>query len=182
VGFTVNLSSVFLKLAEPITNDPEKLKKLDWQFLSAKDAQSGAHIFPSDSTLLTSPTVFASLSTSANIGTSSSSDVSGSGGNVSESGTKSASAVSNGTVGEFNFITQSFFLCWRALHLGLVQQYTKYQGILRALAHHQGGLETNDPQSVQYMVWKLTTDVLLLNSNTLRYVNQLVRSWKNIHH
>ena len=146
-GFTVNLSVVFLKLVEPIINDVEKLKKVDWKFLLSKDPVSGGKIFLKDSTKLAPSSVL----------------------NTDTDGSSSLSASEEETsTSDFTFITQSFFMCWRALHLGIVQQYNKYQGILRGLSHYSAGLETNDQNSITYLILKLINDVLLLGSNQLR--------------
>ena len=65
--------------------------------------------------------------------------------------------------GEFNFITQSFFITWRALHLGLVSQYTKYINLLRGLNRHHEDLMNDDPRAIALFAHKLSTDAMLLN-------------------
>ena len=69
---------------------------------------------------------------------------------------------------DFTFITQSFFMCWKALHLGVVSQCSKYEQILRGLSHYHAGLATGDPNSMHYFMTKVTTDVLLLAPDLLQ--------------
>eukprot|EP01038_Epipyxis_sp_PR26KG_P006656 gene6656-9137_t len=68
---------------------------------------------------------------------------------------------------EFNFITQSFFLCWKAIHQGVVSQCNKYSGIMRGLSHYHAGLETGDPHALHYLVLKMATDAQLLSNKFL---------------
>jgi ubiquitin conjugation factor E4 B len=70
----------------------------------------------------------------------------------------------------FNFNSQVVFMTWRALHLGVVQQYIKYYDILRGLSHFQAGLQTNEPRSVHYLIAKLIFDALLFSPDMLRDV------------
>ena len=63
---------------------------------------------------------------------------------------------------EFNFITQSLFMTWRTLHLGVVSQCNHYVHTLRGLSHYHNGLATGDPHAVHYFVLKMTTDAQLL--------------------
>lgn len=68
----------------------------------------------------------------------------------------------------FNFITQSFFLCWRALHLGVVKLCDGYINELRRLEHYRGGLDTNDPQAVFALISKIITDAQLLEPTLIQ--------------
>jgi len=63
---------------------------------------------------------------------------------------------------EFNFITQSFFICWRAIHLGLVSQFSKYINHLRRLNHFHSELANEAPHAISALVHKVTVDTLLL--------------------
>ena len=101
-GMLGNLSAVTFKLCKPFLDDTNKLKKVDWAFISHKDSEA---ILPRDCQKLTK----------------------------SLEGEKVDAIVPQAK--EFNFITQSFFITWRALHLGLVSQYTKYINYLRHLNH-----------------------------------------------
>jgi len=69
--------------------------------------------------------------------------------------------------GEFNFITVSFFVCWRAFSVGLVTIYSQYLNQLRRLNHFHAGLMTNDPNSVDALVRKVVSDTILLNPEFL---------------
>ena len=62
-----------------------------------------------------------------------------------------------------SFITQSFFMCWRALHLGYVQQCDQYYNNLRGLSHFHEGLANDEPRSIHYFLRKLCYDVQLFN-------------------
>lgn len=46
-------------------------------------------------------------------------------------------------------------MCWRSLHLGLVQQFVRYPNVSRSLSHYYAGLETGDAQAVGLMVMKV---------------------------
>lgn len=67
----------------------------------------------------------------------------------------------------FTFISKSFFLCWRALHLGVVPQCNSYLGILRGLNHYHDGLQTGEPHALHYWVLKVVTDILLVAPDLL---------------
>jgi hypothetical protein len=71
---------------------------------------------------------------------------------------------------EYTFISQSFFLCWRALHLGVVSQCNKYIQILRGLNHYHAGLATGDPHSLHYFISKMVADAQLLSPDLLHDV------------
>ena len=63
---------------------------------------------------------------------------------------------------EFNFITQSFFMTWRAIHLGPAQLCSSYINVLRMLNHFREGLETGEPRALHALLQKICTDVNLL--------------------
>jgi len=69
---------------------------------------------------------------------------------------------------EFTFVTQTFFMCWKALHLGVVSQCNKYIQILRGLNHYHAGLATGDPHSLHYFVAKVIADSQLLAPDLLQ--------------
>ena len=100
-------------------------------------------VFPADETPLTSPTEFSTV--------------------LSPSSTSEQSPMS--------FITQSFFLCWRGLHVGYAQQCTQYYQTLRALGHYQDGLSTDEPRSIHYLLQKLAT--VRLSYSLLVYITPL---------
>eukprot|EP01039_Chlorochromonas_danica_P011200 gene11200-12488_t len=62
----------------------------------------------------------------------------------------------------FTFISQSFFMCWRAVHLGIVPQCTRYKHIVRNLSHHFAGLQSGDQHAIAYFTMKSVADSLLL--------------------
>lgn len=64
---------------------------------------------------------------------------------------------------KFNFITQSFFICWRALHLGFVKLFDGYYNQLRWFDHVREGLERNEPRAIHSMVSKIVSDVMLFD-------------------
>jgi ubiquitin conjugation factor E4 B len=72
------------------------------------------------------------------------------------------------TAPPYNFITQSFFLCWRALHLGVVKLCDGYINELRRLEHYRSGLENNEPQSVFALISKILVDVQLLDPSMIQ--------------
>lgn len=63
---------------------------------------------------------------------------------------------------EFNFITQSFFMTWRAVHLGPAQLCSSYINVLRMLNHFRDGLETGEPRALHALLQKICADVNLL--------------------
>jgi ubiquitin conjugation factor E4 B len=144
-GFMINLGAVLLQLVRPVVSDPEKVKKINMDFVFSAEGQK---LFLPDTTKLM---------------VSSSSD--------SSSPTTTPQAPSSSTP-PLTFISQSFFMCWRALHLGLVTQANKYISILRGLSHWQDGLQTGEPHAVHYLVLKLSTDAHLLSPDLLRDVVQ----------
>ena len=95
-------------------SDPIKLKKIDWRFLTGSGSGPGSavlpgtiidtEIFPSDSTRLTSPSAFSSVSGASGSGSESSS---GSNSNSSVSGKDVGveAEVEAPHTGEYNFIT-----------------------------------------------------------------------------
>eukprot|EP01032_Pedospumella_encystans_P017808 gene17808-20285_t len=148
-GFMLNLGAVMLQLAHPVIADAEKLKKVDLFYLFANE---GKVVFPDDLTKLMPLAYFSSLANAA--------------GSLPPPAPPAAAA----STAEFNFITQSFFLCWRALHLGIVPQCNRYENILRGLNHHHAGLETNDPHAMHYLVLKFGTDAQLLSPDLLQEI------------
>ena len=97
-------------------SDPIKLKKIDWRFLTGSGSGPGSavlpgaiidtDIFPSDSTRLTSPSAFISVSGASGSGSESSS---GSNSSSSVSGKETSVGVEVEVevphTGEYNFIT-----------------------------------------------------------------------------
>lgn len=145
-GFMLNLGAVFLQLAHPVIADVEKLKKADLFYLFSPE---GHIAFSEDLTKLMPLAYFAALTNATSV---------------------PPPVPPRAPTGEFNFITQSFFLCWRALHLGFVPQCNRYLNILRNLNHHQEGLATGDPQAMYYLVLRFGTDAQLLSPELLQEV------------
>lgn len=137
-GFLINLSTVLLSLVGPILDDGEKLKKVDFSYVSSVEGKS---IFPSELTRLCQP---------------------------SSLGLSEYVAQVNDSTKEFTFISQSFFMAWRILHLGVVSQCNKYVQILRGLNHHHDGLATGDPHAVHFFLSKTAVDIQILSSGFVR--------------
>lgn len=153
-GFLYNLGCVWLRLCRPFLYDLKKLEKIDWNFLSASDVSC---IFPND---------IPKLVTDANASQPSSPnpEIAVAPTDVSATGT---------TVLKMNFISQCYFFCYRVLHLGIVQQCTRYKNILEGLQRFHG--EISDPpvagrpnRGMQYLVLKLCTDSMLLSPDMLK--------------
>ena len=127
-GFLNNLGGVFLQLCRPIMNDIEKLKKVDLNFFGSEDYRK---LFPADCTSLMSSGMIAQAA---------------------------ALKKTNSKNTEFTFITQSFFMCWRALHIGIAHRLHEFENTFMALNRFHGGLATNEPRSIHYLVQKCTHD------------------------
>jgi ubiquitin conjugation factor E4 B len=127
-GFLNNLGGVFLHLCRPIMNDIEKLKKVDINFFGSEEFRK---LYPADATTLMSNGMMAQAV-----------------------GLKKSST----NVTEFTFITQSFFMCWRALHIGIVHRLHEFENTFMALNRFHAGLATNEPRSIHYLVQKCTHD------------------------
>lgn len=129
-GFLNNLGGIFLNLCRPIMNDNEKLKKVDLNFFGSDEFRK---LYPADATTLMSSGMLAQ-----------------------------AIALKKGfstpKVSEFSFITQTFFMCWRGLHIGIVHRLHEFENTFRAIQRFHGGLATNDPRSIHYLVQKCTHD------------------------
>ncbi len=135
-GFLINFGVVTFKLVEPIVIDPEKLRKVDFNYLFS---QEGKLIFSDDLTKLMPPSCLTNVCPTIAL----------------------PSAPSTITK-EFNFITQSFFICWRAIHLGVISQCNNYVNILRGLHHYHSGLAEGDRHAVHYFISKIVADIQLL--------------------
>jgi ubiquitin conjugation factor E4 B len=141
VGFLINLSAVTLKLCLPILEDVEKLKKVDFQYVFSTQ---GFDIFYKDGC-----TPLASADT------------------LSVPPNVLNSVVLPEAAKEYNFMTQSFFLCWRAVHLGIVPQFNKYVNTLRALNHYSEGLAEGEANAIHFFLTKVVSDVQLLHVELL---------------
>lgn len=130
-GFLINLGAVLLEVCRPITNDPEKLKKVGVDYLYSSQ---GSIIFPKGAMMIDSSIIPP--------------------GYTPEKIEYADSAIS--------FIAQSFFMCWRALHLGVVQQIDQYHNSVRGLSRFHSGLANNEPRAVHYLVQKITYDTVFL--------------------
>jgi ubiquitin conjugation factor E4 B len=141
VGFMINLSAVTLKLCLPILEDTEKLKKVDFQYVFSSQ---GVDIFQKEfCTPLVSADALSLPPDVLNL------------------------KVLPDAEKEYNFMTQSFFLCWRAVHLGIVPQFNKYVNTLRALNHYSEGLAEGEANAVHFFLTKVVTDAQLLQVELL---------------
>lgn len=143
-GFMLNLGAVMLQLARPVISDLDKLKKADLFYVFSAE---GKVVFPGDLTRLMPLSYYSTVAPASAL---------------------PAPLPPAPPAAEFNFISQSFFLCWRALHLGVVPQCNRYVNTLRGLNHHHAGLQTGDPHAMHYLVLKLSTDAQLLSPDLLR--------------
>lgn len=105
-GFLYNLCAVLLRLARPIIESPEKLNKVDWSYLNSVDPALSAGHFDKETKLMRSE---------------------------GDDSLTIPVLPSSKCTGDYNFITQSFFLCWKILHIGVVQECIRYPNVLRAL-------------------------------------------------
>ncbi len=133
-GFLLNLNRVYLDLCQPIISDLEKLKKVQIDYLLRDDSRV---ILPSDSTKIVSSSAFENI--------------------------VSTGSVLNGGSDIISFITQSFFMCWKALNIGYAQQCTQYYHVLRSFSHFHQGLMTDEPRAIHYLIHKICLDIQLFN-------------------
>jgi hypothetical protein len=136
-GFQVNLCALFLRLCRPFLSDSGKLAKVDWSFIESKDALD---FISADATKLLPPD--------------------------QRSEEMDVDTVTR-KEGGFNFITQSFFMCARALNEGVAIQLARYKYIMQSLNRHYDGLQNDEPNAVGTLVQKLITDVALLDAELL---------------
>ncbi|CAM9168726.1 unnamed protein product, partial [Sphacelaria rigidula] len=173
--FLMNVSTALLHLAMPIVRDEAKFSKIDApSFLSSK-AALGA-IYPEDTTMLI--TRQAAATAAAGEGTQ--------GSHVAEEGkTREGGDGSSGTLSEVtgtplvelkSFTTQAFFVCWRGLHLGLLEVMGRHERLHQHLAHVQrsmgdmGGPNANPMVEQQYnslVTQKLAAEIVILDSDVL---------------
>ena len=102
---------MLLRLVRPIIDNPDKLSKVDWTYLNSVDTALKAGHFNQATKLMRSEGDDTALAI--------------------------PSLPPSKSTGDYNFITQSFFLCWKALHIGVVQECIRYPNILRALQRLQ---------------------------------------------
>lgn len=133
-AFLVNYAAVMLRLCRPFMGDLEKIKKIDWQFLISVDSSD---VFPTDETPVTAA--------------------------IPEN--HFAGSISRRLLAgkDFNFMTQSLFLTWRALHLGAVNECVNYGRVMRGINHFRAELTTGHPQATAYLVHKFVLDAQLLS-------------------
>lgn len=142
-GFLINLGAVTLNLAFPVISSEENLKKVDFNYLFSSEADI---LFPLlDTTRLVTADTFTNISTNLIIPTFPT---------VTQS---------------FSFITQSVFLCWKVLHLGLIPQFNHYVQTIRGLNHYaaNNGLEQGNADATRYLVMKMVADSLILQPELL---------------
>lgn len=145
-GFLINFGVVTFKLVEPIVMDPEKLRKVDFNYLFSQEAKL---MFPDDLTKLMPPSCITNVCPSISL-----------------------PAAPTTIAKDFNFITQSFFICWRAIHLGIISQCNNYINILRGLQHYHSGLAEGDRHAMHYFISKVVADIQLLQPEL---TNELLR-------
>ena len=92
-GFLINYAGGMLRLCRQFMSDGDKLRKVDWQFLISDES---CDIFPQDETPMSPLFLIDSF----------------------------PATVFNRikTHKEFNFLTISFFLTWRSLHIGTISK------------------------------------------------------------
>lgn len=157
-GFLMNLGGVALRLAAPVIEDRDRLKKMDFFYLFTKEGKS---VFPEDSTKLMPSNCLTNICPDISIPT--------------------ADAIpSTVTAKEPTFLSQSFFLCWKILHLGIVTQCNNYINIVRGLSHYGSGLNEGEPHALHYFLLKVVTDIQLLHPDLLRRMVSFCSSaaWK----
>lgn len=148
-GFLLNLSHLMLNLVEPILDDGSKLAKIDSGFLYSG---AGDELFPRSLTGLVPSDLFTRSATDTAV--------------TGEKGEKGEKGE------EYSFVTQSFFLCWRAIHLGIVPLCNRYKQLIQGLNHHWEGLQSNEPQALHYFWLKLVIDIHFLEPTLVRKVLQ----------
>jgi len=136
-GFLINLNALFFALCQPIISDLDKLAKVQPSFLMRPESHD---VIPSDSTRLAPSELFNDF---GGVLTSVSSDE------------------------PLSFITQSFFMCWRSLHLGYARECGQYLDTISRLNRFVDGLETGEPRSIHYFVHKICVDIQLFNPPVL---------------
>jgi len=159
-GFLINLGVAMLDLARPVMGDADKLRKVDLHFVFSRE---GKAVFPEDCTKLM-PAAYYSSEVAAAASASSSSSNS----NSNSVLPPPPPAMAGNAVKEFSFISQSFFLCWRALHLGVVSQTTHYGSIMQQLHHYRAGLETGEYRALHLFTMKMSFDAQLLGPDMQR--------------
>jgi hypothetical protein len=173
-GFMCNLGAVVLQLVAPILSDKSKLSKVDFQFLFSEDGQNLMDY--TENTKLTNINAIQAYQFQQSPSQSETSTVlSVPGGTASTTiagditvTTVTTATTTTPTTTEFSFITQSFFICWRVLHLGFINQYNRYIHILRGLSHYQDGLASAEPHAMHYFYQKILSDVSLLDDNLMK--------------
>lgn len=119
-SFLINLSVVLLKLSMPFVTDPEKFAKVDAMSLLMNPA-ARAGCFPTGTTPLLAQR---------------------------EGTTEPQISVSTGAT-ELSklksFVTQCFFLAWRAQHLSTIQMYLRHGNLHRSISHWQNQSRTAPP-------------------------------------
>jgi len=122
-GFMLNLSSVLLQLVKPfVSDDTDKLKKVDLRYLLHEE---GRELHPPDATpLMTLSTSTSTAASTAVPGEPKAKDSTEAGATTTTAAAASAAP---------NFMTQSFFMCSRALHLGYAPMCRDYERLLRSL-------------------------------------------------
>lgn len=134
-GCLLNGCDLLLRLALPILEDPEKLKKVHWDFVHSS---IGVALFPPSQSRLYQP--------------------------------NSIQATQEAVGGEFTFISQSFFICWRTLHVGFVPFCRRYLQVLRGLSFYGEGLASGDANAVNYFLMKTLLDIQLFTDDLMRSV------------
>ena len=137
-GFMLNLLYVLLQLCRPFLLDETKLKKVDWRYLISDES---ANLLPRSATPLMTPSA----------------------GNPSSVMPPLAITTS----APANFMTQSFFMALRALHLSYAPMCRDYDRLLMHMNRQSEAIQNGDPRAIQLLHMKLAKDCELLQTDMM---------------
>lgn len=146
-GFAYNVGVVLLNLCAPFLNDSDKLFKVDFNLLLSQDIE---RVFSMQK--LGVQALCSGEGASAVITT----------------------AVSQGDVKKWNFISLCYFMTVRALHQGIAQQCGKYRMLLQQLQRFANEIQTEGPRGMYFLTLKLVTDSMLMEPQALQLMIQYV--------
>lgn len=112
-AFLINLGAVLLSCSSNFILDPKKRASFNDAYIQTPAANHGA--YPAELTFLKPPQE----------------------GDMAVDNAGGGGGGDAATTTEFSFLTQAFFLGWRALHLGLVQCFSRRKMLDRHLGHYQ---------------------------------------------
>ena len=137
-GFQVNLSAVLLALTKPVLVDRAKMKKIDWRFLNAVETTFDRYGGQKGASVAIFPADLTKLMSDGPVG--------------------SDAPV---PVGDFSFISQSFFMCWRAIHYGVVNSIRIYERQITGRMGPYWDTVDVDPRSRFYFAQQMIIEVQL---------------------